>query len=71
MGTTQTQRITIRGYKQGFRITSKNGGVFGTQIFVRHLSTALCIKDIMRKHPFGSDVRFAAIDALIKEDASR
>lgn len=64
-------RVTVRGQNrgniQGFSITSRAGGVFGTQIFVRHLSTALAIKELVKHQPHDS----AKIDALIHEDARR
>lgn len=72
MNTAKAPRVTVRGQNrgniQGFSITSRAGGLFGTQIFVRHLSTALCIKALMKTQPADCS---AKIDALIHEDATR
>ncbi len=56
------------GNIQGFSVTSRLGGIFGTQIFVRHLSTALLIKRLVKAQP---STIHADIDALIREDAAR
>ncbi len=62
---TKLPRVTIRsqtrGNIPGYSITSRAGGIFGTQIFVRHLSTALAIKALVKHQPHDS----VQIDALI------
>ena len=63
---TKPERVTIRGvrYRQidGFSVTSKAGGVFGTRIFVKHLSTALLIKRCIQAE------RWNEIDELLRKE---
>jgi len=62
-----TQRVTIRQTSRGYTISSKNGGVFGTKIGVRHYATALGIKSILKRIEF-SETRSAMIDAMLRDE---